>query len=298
MNRLSTEKRTRILAALVEGCSIRSTSRMVGVSKNTVLKLLCDIGQVCSEYQDKALRNLPCKRLQVDEIWAFCGKKQKNVPDSQKGKFGIGDVWTFTVIDADTKLVPSWLVGSRDAGCAFEMMTDLASRLSSRVQLTTDGHKMYLEAVEGAFGGNIDYSMLVKLYGKDPKDDETRYSPAKCIGCEEQRIQGNPDPAHVSTSYVERSNLTMRMSMRRFTRLTNAFSKKVENLAHAVSLHFMFYNFVRIHRTLRCTPAQEAGICNHAWEIEDIAALLDAKEQAAIEAGAMKRGPYKRQISK
>ena len=296
MNKLSIKNRTRIVAALVEGNSIRATSRMTDVSKNTVTKLLRDLGQVCSHYQDKVLRDLPCKRLQADEIWTFCAMKQKNVPEEKRDQFGLGDVWTFTAICADTKLVPSWLVGSRDAGCAYEFMTDLSERLANRVQLTTDGHKMYLEAVEGAFGADIDYSMLHKLYGADPEPDK-RYSPAKCIGVTHQSIMGDPDPDYVSTSIVERQNLNMRMSIRRFTRLTNAFSKKVENLAHAVSLHFMYYNFARIHRSLRVTPAMEAGVSEHVWSVEEISALLDKKEQEAIEAGAMKRGPYRKRNS-
>ena len=299
MNKLDTDKRAQIVSCLVEGNSIRSTARITGVSKNTVIKLLRDLGQVCSEYQDKVLRDLPCERIECDEIWGFVQKKQKNLPELPEGQhhvFGIGDVWTFTAICPDTKLVPSWLIGSRDSGCAYEFMTDLSERLANRVQMTTDGHKMYLEAVEGAFGADIDYSMLHKLYGADPEPDK-RYSPAKCIGVTHQPIMGDPDPDHVSTSIVERQNLNMRMSMRRFTRLTNAFSKKVENLAHAVSLHFMYYNFARIHRSLRVTPAMEAGVSEHLWSVEEIAALLDKKEQEAIEAGAMKRGPYRKRNS-
>ena len=300
MNKLATNTRAQIVSCLVEGNSIRSTARITGVSKNTVIKLLRDLGQVCSEYQNKVLRDLPCKRIECDEIWSFVQKKQKNLPELPEGQdrhsFGIGDVWTFTAICPDTKIVPTWLVGSRDSGCAYEFMTDLSERLANRVQLTTDGHKMYLEAVEGAFGADIDYSMLHKLYGADPEPDK-RYSPAKCIGVTHQPIMGDPDPDHVSTSIVERQNLNMRMSMRRFTRLTNAFSKKVENLAHAVSLHFMFYNFGRIHRSLRVTPAMEAGVSDHVWSIEEIAGLLDKKEQEAIEAGAMKRGSYKKRAS-
>lgn len=300
MNKLDTDKRAQIVSCLVEGNSIRSTARITGVSKNTVIKLLRDLGQVCLEYQDKVLRDLSCERIECDEIWSFVQKKQKNLPELPEGQdrhpFGIGDVWTFTAICPDTKIVPTWLVGSRDSGCAYEFMTDLSERLANRVQMTTDGHKMYLEAVEGAFGADIDYSMLHKLYGADPEPDK-RYSPAKCIGVTHQPIMGDPDPDHVSTSIVERQNLNMRMSIRRFTRLTNAFSKKVENLAHAVSLHFMYYNFARIHRSLRVTPAMEAGVSDHAWSVEEIAALLDKKEQEAIEAGAMKRGPYRKRYS-
>jgi IS1 family transposase len=274
MNRLTTEKRAQILGCLVEGNSIRSTVRMTGASKNTVTKLLVNIGRACSEYQDGALRNLPCKRLQCDEIWAFCYAKEKNVPEEKKGQFGYGDVWTWTAICADTKLIPSWMVGDRDAHTADRFMRDLAGRLTHRVQLTTDGLKTYLEAVEEGFGADIDYAMLVKLYGPEP-EQEKRYSPARCTGARRTVITGNPNGSHISTSYVERQNLTMRMSMRRFTRLTNAFSKKAENLAHAVSLHFMWYNFGRIHRTLRVTPAMEAKIADHVWTLEEIAGLLD-----------------------
>jgi len=275
MNKLSTENRRAVVSALVEGCSIRSTVRMTGVAKNAVTKLLVDLGQVCSDFQDQTLRNLQCKRLQLDEIWSFCYAKSKNVPEEKRGEFGYGDVWTWAALDADTKLVPSWLVGSRDAGCAASFVNDLASRLATRVQLTTDGHRAYLEAVDGAFGGQVDYAMLVKLYGSDP-EGEKRYSPAKCVGCDRTVISGKPDRQHISTSYVERQNLTMRMEMRRFTRLTNAFSKKVEN--HAIALHFMHYNFARIHQTLHSTPAMKAGVTDHLWSVEEIVLLLEAEE--------------------
>jgi IS1 family transposase len=247
---------------------------MTGAAQNAVVKLLVDIGNACSEYQGKVLRKLPCRRLQCDEIWSFCYAKEKNVPENKKGQFGYGDVWTWTAICADTKLVPSWIVGNRDAETAAAFIEDLASRLSHRVQLTTDGHRAYLEAVEGAFGCEIDYAMLVKLYGSDP-EREKRYSPARRISTRTEVIAGHPDRGNISTSYVERQNLTMRMGMRRFTRLTNAFSKKVENLAHAVSLHFMYYNFGRIHKTLRVTPAMEAGVSDHVWDLEEIAQLTD-----------------------
>jgi len=276
MNRLSIEKRARILSCLVEGNSIRATSRMIGVSKNTVTKLLVDVGSACAEYQNEVLRDLPCKRVQADEIWSFCYSKQKNVPEEKRGEFGYGDVWTWTAICADTKLVPSWLIGSRNTETATVFIKDLASRLANRVQLTTDGHKPYLEAVEEAFGADIDYAMLHKIYGND-SEGQKRYSPAQCIGTDGKVIEGNPDAKHISTSYAERQNLTMRMSMRRFTRLTNAFSKKVENLAHAVSLHFMYYNFGRIHKTLRITPAMEAGVSDHVWSLEEIAGLVDSR---------------------
>lgn len=274
MNKLSTERRVQILSCLVEGMGINSTSRINGVSKNTVLKLLIDIGKACSEYQDEIFRNLPCKRLQCDEIWSFCYAKQKNVPDTLKGQFGYGDVWTWTAIDAETKLVPSWLVGDRSAETAHEFMKDLASRLKHRVQLTTDGYKAYLEAVEGAFGIDIDFATLIKIYGQD-SEGEKWYSPPKIIDTQIKKITGNPESKHISTSYAERQNLTMRMSMRRFTRLTNAHSKKIENHIHAISLHFMYYNFCRIHQSLRVTPAMEAGVSNHAWEIKEITKLLD-----------------------
>ncbi len=276
MNRLSIERRARIIGCLVEGNSLRATARMTDTAINTVVKLLVDVGKACSEYQDKTLRNLACQRLQCDEIWAFCYSKEKNVPEAKKGQFGYGDVWTFTAICADTKLVPSWLVGNRDAETAEIFIDDLASRLAHKVQLTTDGLKVYLEAVEGAFGGDIDYARLVKMYGESMEAKmQKRYSPAKYTGSKKEVIAGNPESKHISTSYVERQNLTMRMSMRRFTRLTNAFSKKVENLSHSVSLHFMYYNFARIHKTLRVTPAMEAGISDHVWNLEEIAAMVD-----------------------
>lgn len=233
--------------------------------------------QACSEFQDEALRNPPCKRLQLDEIWSFVYSKDKNVPEERKGEFGVGDVWTWTAICADTKLVPSWHVGTRDGDAAIEFCQDLASRLTSRVQITTDGLKAYIDAIEDAFGCEVDYSRLVKLYGVNGTP-EKRYSPAHCVGCKREGVMGNPDQAHVSTSYVERQNLTMRMSMRRFTRLTNAFSKKLENHTAAISLHFMYYNFGRVHQTLRCTPAMRAGITDHIWSIEEIVGLLEKSE--------------------
>ena len=275
MNRLSTDKRAQVIHALVEGNSIRSTCRMTGVAKNTVVKLLVDLGTVCDAYQDKVMRDLPCTRIQCDEIWSFCYAKEKNIPDQHKGEFGYGDVWTWTAICADTKLVPCWMVGERNADDAGQFIYDLSTRLANRVQLTTDGHKPYLKAVGEAFDGEIDYATLTKLYGTEP-GAEKRYSPPTCIGTETRVISGRPDTDHISTSYVERQNLTMRMGMHRFTRLTNAFSKKVENLAHAVSLHFMYYNFVRVHQTLGTTPAMAAGIADHKWTIREIAALLDS----------------------
>jgi len=277
MNKLTRQKRVQVLAALVEGNSIRATVRMTGVAKNTVVKLLIDAGTACAEYQDKALRNLTCKKIQADEVWAFCYAKQKNVPEDKKGQFGFGDVWTWVAIDPETKLVVSHLVGLRNAEWANAFMKDVAGRLANRVQLTTDGHKTYLEAVDGAFGADIDYAMRVKMYGQE-RPGEARYSPAKCIGCERKKINGKPKAEDVSTSMVERQNLTMRMSMRRFTRLTNAFSKKIDNLRHAVALHFMYYNFVRQHQTLRVSPAMAAGVTEHLWELEDIVRLIEKKE--------------------
>ena len=274
MNQFSMAKRAQVIAALVEGNSIRSTERMTRVAKHTILDLLTDLGTACARFQDICLTDLPCRHIQCDEIWSFCYAKDKNLPEALRGRFGYGSVWTWTAICADCKLVPCWLVGLRDAEYATVFMQDLARRLKHRVQLTTDGHRAYLEAVESAFGAEIDYAMLVKLYGQ-PQDAETRYSPAECIGTQKHRIQGNPEPAHISTSYAERQNLSMRMAMRRMTRLTNGFSKKGENLGHANSLYFMYYNFARIHSTLRVTPAMEAGISRHVWSIQEILGLLD-----------------------
>jgi len=277
MNKLSVERQAQIIKVLCEGNSIRSTARITDTAINTVVKLLRDVGAACLEYQDKTMRNLNCKKLQVDEIWSFCYAKQDHLLESKQGKLGYGDVWTFTAIDADTKLVPCWLAGLRNVECAREFTDDLKSRLANKFQLTTDGHKMYLEAVERTFGSEIDYAMLVKLYGHEPTG-EKRYSPAKCIGANREVIQGNPDMNAVSTSYVERQNLTMRMGMRRFTRLTNAFSKKLENHVFALALYFVHYNFVRPHKSLANpyprTPAMAAGISDHIWTIEEIVKLI------------------------
>ncbi|MBT9614217.1 MAG: IS1 family transposase [Burkholderiales bacterium] len=277
MNKLSLEKRAQILGMLVEGNSMRSVTRMVGCSINTVTKLLIDVGTACSEYQDKVMRDLPCKRIQCDEIWSFCYSKEKNVAPEDKGILGYGDVYTWTAICSDTKLVPSFMVGKRNAEYAHAFIDDLASRLANCVQLTTDGHKPYIEAVEGAFGSNIDYAILVKHYSNpgEAKQAQKRYSPSQFVSADKRRITGDPDIKNVSTSHVERQNLTMRMGMRRFTRLPHGFSKKIENLEHAVALHFMHYNFGRIHKTLRVTPAMEAGISDHVWSMEEIAALAD-----------------------
>ncbi len=274
MNKLSFAKRIQIIALLVEGMSLRAVTRTTGVSINTVTKLLVDAGQACSAYQDTAFRNLMCKRLQVDEIWAFCYAKQKNVAGAKAAPAQAGDIWTWTAIDADTKLIPSWLAGSRDAQAAQQFIGDLALRLANRVQLTSDGHKPYLEAVQQSFGADIDYAMLIKHYG-EPVGGIGKYSPGNCVSVELRRVEGRPNPAHVSTSYAERANLTMRMGMRRFTRLTNGFSKKAENHAHMVSLHMMYYNFVRIHMTLRCTPAMAAGVTPKLWELSDVVQILN-----------------------
>lgn len=253
---------------------MRATSRMADVSINTVTKLLVDVGTACAEYQDKALRNLPCKKVQCDEIWSFCYSKAKNVPKDKRGEFGYGDVWTWTAICADTKLIAAWMIGKRDVEAAYEFMMDLKDRLAERVQLTTDGHKAYLWAVGAAFKSDIDYAQLHKIYGATAAGPG-RYSPAECCGTTTKVIRGQPDKKDISTSYVERQNLTMRMGMRRFTRLTNGFSKKIENHAHAIALHFMYYNFGRIHKTLRVTPAMQAGVSDHVWSLEEIAGLAD-----------------------
>lgn len=292
MNKLTIEERAKILHLLCEGMSIRAITRLTGASKNTVSKLLVDAGKACAAYHDANVRNVKAARVQVDEIWSFTYAKQKNVASAKDAPEGAGDTWTWTAIDADSKMILSYLVGGRDSEYAMEFMDDLASRLAHRVQLTSDGHKAYLEAVEGAFGCDVDYAQLVKMYGPTITAPG-RYSPAECTGIRKRTVEGRPDADHVSTSYVERQNLTMRMHMRRFTRLTNAFSKKVENHAHAVALHMMYYNFVRVHKTLRVTPAMEAGFTHRLWDIADIAMLVEEAE-----AKPAKRGPYKkREIS-
>ena len=275
MNKSSHEKRVQILNLLVEGNSMRATARLADVAFNTVTKLFIQTAKVCAEYQDQAFRNLTCKRLQLDEIWSFVYAKAKNVPDEKRGK--AGDVWTWVAIDADSKLVPSWRIGNRDSATACEFIDDLARRLANRVQITSDGHRPYLEAIEGAFGNEVDFAQLIKLYG-DTVEGQKRYSPAACIGAKKSKIMGNPDMCCVSTSYVERQNLTMRMSIRRFTRLTNAFSKKIENHAHSVALHYMHYNFVRVHKTHRVSPAMAAGVTDHLWTISDIVDLVEKSE--------------------
>jgi IS1 family transposase len=280
-NVLSIAKQTAIITALVEGCSVRSTARMTGVSKGAVLRTVVKVGRACQQYQDATIRNVKAKRVQVDEIWSFCCAKQRNVTQEVWNRAGYaGDVWTFTAIDADTKLVISWAVGRRDAGCAADFLQDVAERLANRIQLTTDGHRMYLTAVPDAFGNRIDFAQLHKIYGNDP-EGQTRYSPAQCLGTKRVEVIGNPDQEHISTSYVERQNLNMRMNMRRFTRLTNAFSKKLDNHIAMIALFHMHYNFARVHQTLRVTPAMEAGISQHVWSIQEIVALKNMDLQVA-----------------
>ena len=275
MNQLSTTRRTQVIAALVEGNSINATCRMLGVGKRTVLRLLEDAGRACAAFHDEYVRNVRVRRLQCDEIWSFVGAKMKNANEEQVAA-GWGDVWTWTAIDADTKLIVSYLVGQRGPAWAKFFMEDIASRVASRIQLTTDGLRLYAEAVEGAFGCDVDYAMLIKLYGNDSFD--TKYSPGECIGTQSAVLMGSPDPRHISTSFVERQNLTMRMSMRRFTRLTNGFSKKLENHAHQVALYFMHYNCCRVHKSLRVTPAMEAGLTDHVWTIEELCGLIPEKK--------------------
>ena len=288
MNKLPTAKRVQMLSMLCEGASMRSVSRVADASINTVAKLLADAGRACAEHHDEAVRGVRAKRVQCDEIWSFAHCKQKNVATAKAAPADAGDVWTWTALDADSKLIVGWLVGDRDAEAANAFMLDVAGRLASRVQLTTDAHRPYLQAVEGAFGADVDFAQLVKIYGTAPESAKGRYSPAECTGTRKMPVEGRPDLAHVSTSYVERQNLTMRMHMRRFTRLTNAFSKKVESHAAMVAIYTVWYNFVRIHKSLRVTPAMAAGISDRLWSMEDVVALLDAREAAPA-----KRGPYR-----
>jgi IS1 family transposase len=290
MNKLPLETRVQILSMLCEGSSMRSISRVADVSINTVSKLLIDAGKACAAFHDAKVRGVKARRVQVDEIWSFTAAKQKNVAGMKKPVEGAGDTWTWTAIEADTKLLITWLVGGRDSGYAIAFMDDLRDRLANRVQLTSDGHKAYLEAVEGAFGADVDYAMLVNLYG-ETAEAQKRYSPAQCIGARKTRIEGNPDPKHVSTSYAERQNLTMRMQMRRFTRSTNAFSKKFENHMHMVALYTVWYNYVKQHKTLKgLSPAMAAGISDTLWSVTDVAEMIEAAQPKPG-----KRGPYKRQ---
>jgi IS1 family transposase len=277
MNKLPSEKRAQVLQMMAEGIALRAITRLTGISRTTLQKLLEDAGQAFSDYQDRTLINLPCKRVQVDEAWSFCYAKQKNVATAKRAPEGAGDIWTWVGLDADTKLVASFYVGGRDGEAAMIFMDDLAKRLANRVQLTSDGHKAYLEAVEGAFGGDIDYAQLIKIYGAAP-EGQRRYSPAICTGASKHRIEGNPNPKYVSTSFVERSNLSIRMGNRRMTRLTNAFSKKAENHAHMMAIYFMHYNFVRIHQTLKTTPAMAAKVTSKLWEMSDMVKVLEEWE--------------------
>ena len=274
MNQLSRERRAAVVRCLVEGCSIRSTVRITGVAKNTIQKLSRDLGTACFNFQDSMLRDLPCTRIQCDEIWNFCYAKDKNLPDKMRGTPGVGSMWTWTALCDTTKLIVSWRIGARDAENAQLFMADVASRLANRVQLTTDGNMTYLEAIESNFGSEIDFAQLVKLYGKVEKKPEVRYSPAKCLGAKRKKVIGEPNSSHISTSYVERQNLNIRMQNRRYTRLTNAFSKKAEMLTHSASLMFTYHNFVRIHQTLKTTPAVKAGIIERPWKVEDLVDLL------------------------
>ena len=274
MKQLTKEQRVAVIRCFVEGCSIRSTVRITGVAKNTIQKLTVDLGEACMTYQDETLRNLNCKRIECDEIWNLCYAKDKNLPDSMRGQPGVGSMWTWTAICAESKLIVSWLLGSRDAECGTVFMRDVASRLANRVQLTSDGLKSYLSAVDAAFAGDVDFSVLVKTYGKSPEAPESRYSPAICTGCKKEKVVGNPDPAFVSTSYVERQNLHIRMQNRRFTRLTNAFSKKAAMLEYSLAITFFYHNFVRVHQTLKMTPAMKAGVAMKKWGIEDMIDLI------------------------
>ena len=290
MNKLPPQTRVQILSMLCEGSSMRSISRVCDVSINTVSKLLVDAGKACAAFHDANVRNVKARRVQVDEIWSFTAAKQKNVPGMKKPVDGAGDTWTWTAIEADTKLLITWLVGGRDSDYAIAFMDDLRDRLANRVQLTSDGHKAYLEAVEGAFGGDVDYAMLIKMYGATSESAKGCYSPAECTGARKERIEGNPDFKHVSTSFAERQNLTMRMQMRRFTRLTNGFSKKFENHMHMVALYTVWYNFVKQHKTLKgISPAMAAGVSQTLWSMTDLTAMVEA---AAPKGG--KRGPYKK----
>jgi IS1 family transposase len=277
MNKLSLEKRAQILGMMVEGVSIRSISRLTGASKNTIVKLLADAGAACSEYQDRTFRELTCKRLQLDEIWSFVYAKEKNVAKATAAPEVAGDIWTWTALDADTKLMASWMVGDRSGETGKVFVADLASRLANRVQITSDGHRAYVEAIDAAFGIDVDYAQLVKIYGQT-SEGQKRYSPPECVGCQKHKVTGSPDKAHISTSFVERQNLNIRMGLRRFTRLTNAFSKKIDNHVHGLAIYFMHYNFVRIHQTLRVTPAMAAGVSQKLWSMEDVVRVVDEWE--------------------
>jgi IS1 family transposase len=292
MNKLPNEKRVQILSMLVEGSSMRSISRVVGVSINTVTKLLAEAGEACLAYHDENVKGLNCKKIQCDEIWAFCYAKEKNVHTAKSAPTFAGDLWTWTSICADSKLICNWFVGGRDADFGKLFMDDLAARLNSRVQMTTDGHKVYMQAIEGAFGAEIDYAQLVKMFGNSPESAKGRYSPAECTGIKKTPKIGTPKDKDISTSYAERQNLTMRMSMRRFTRLTNAFSKKYESHCHALALYFIYYNFIRIHKSLKVSPAMAAGVTDKLWDWKDVTAIVDAAQSEP-----KKRGPYKKKAA-
>ncbi len=286
MNRLDSKTRQQVISCLIEGCSIRATVRMTGVAKKTVLRLLVEVGEVCADYQDRVFLNLKSKRLQLDEMWSWIYCKDKNRTEEIARKCpDAGDVWLWVAVDADTKLVPSWRLGQRDLATAKDFVNDLAKRVKGRVQITTDSLRTYLNVIEDAFGGNCDYAMLHKIYGA-PTENETRYSPALCIGCEMKEINGRPDPQHVSTSFVERQNWTVRTTMRRYTRLSNGFSRKLENHAAATALNYFAYNFIKIHRTLRVSPAMAAGVSDRLWSVEDLVALWEAYEQRRAERAA------------
>lgn len=294
MNRLDSKTRALILRCLVDGNSIRATCRITGATKGTVTKLMLDAGRLAGLFQDRQIRDLTCKRVQVDEIWSFTYAKAKNVAAAKAAPEGAGDTWTWTAICADTKLAISWLVGGRDASYARDFIQDVYDRLAGRIQLTSDGHGAYINAVRDIFGIDVDYAQLVKTYGAAPESAKGRYSPAECTGAQKVRVEGRPDPMHISTSFVERQNLTMRMHMRRFTRLTNAFSKKIENHAHAVALHFFFYNFCRIHQTHRVTPAMAANVTDRVWDVEDLVRMIEEEEAATA---PKVRGPYKKRAA-
>src|ERR1017187_3362044 len=280
MNRLTSEQRAKVVSCLIEGNSVRSTVRITGVAKKTVMRLVFEVGTLCAQYQERVFQNLKCERMQVDECWSFCYAKEKNVtPDIAAKNPGAGDAWLWAAIDANTKLVPCWLIGKRDPESARDFIEDLASRLANRIQLTSDGLKLYIKAVDKAFAGDVDYAMLVKIYGI-AEGAERRYSPAVCLGCESHTVTGDPDPKHINTSYIERHNLSVRMTVRRFTRLTNAFSKKIENHIASVALTYFAYNFIKIHRTLRTTPAMAAGVTDRLWEVSDLVAAWEAEEQS------------------
>ena len=279
MNRLTADQRARVISCLIEGNSVRSTVRITGIAQKTVMRLVVEVGGFCAEYQDRIFRNLNCERMQVDECWSFVFAKQKNVtPDIAEKNPGAGDAWLWAAIDADTKLVPCWLIGKRDPSSARDFIEDLAGRLSNRIQLTSDDLKLYIKAVDQAFAGDIDYAQLVKVYGI-PNDGEKRYSPAVCLGCQSHAVMGDPDQQHISTSYIERHNLSVRMTVRRFTRLTNAFSKKIANHCAAVALGYFAYNFIKIHRTLRATPAMAAGVTDRLWDASDLVAAWEAERE-------------------